>query len=153
MCIRDSLNAEKEKQRKYDEAIAARIERNTRAAREAKIKQVKDEYMGWRTGEISGNEIIIIREKRKQRALRWDTLTGRTRKPKHPDADAPKKPPAVVGTTADGKTVGSTFATGLKNFTSSAWKGNKGPKQLSVTQLRRVKQVNAVKMGRSESGF
>ena len=148
-----SLNAEKEKQRKYDAAIAARIERMTRAAREEKINRVRKEYLQWRTGQISGNEIIIIREKRKQRALRWESLTSTRREklqgPKSPE----KRAPAVIGTTADGKTVGSTFGAGFKAFASSAWKGNSAPKGLSVTQARKVKQLNAVKMGRSETGF
>lgn len=153
-----SLNAEKEKQRKYDAAIAARVERMTRAAREEKIARVRNEYLGWRTGRISGNEIIIIREKRRQRALRWESLTSTKREkvsgPKDGAAPAPASSShAVSGTTADGKTVGSTFASGFKAFTSSAWKGNSGPKQLSATQMKKVKQLNAVKRGTSETGF
>ena len=55
-------------------------------------------------------------EKRKQRAARWETLTGRAR----PRRIIKHRVPLVRGTTADGKTVGQTFETGFRAFTASA---------------------------------
>lgn len=123
------LEAEKTKQKRYDEAIAQRVERNTRAAREARVLQVRSEYLKWRNGRISGNEIILIREKRKQRAARWDALTERKAltPAQRAKIEASRRPPSMSG---------QGFASGMRAFAKGAWSGNDDEK------TRRQKRIS-----------
>ena len=65
---RYAANMELDQKRRdvFNANMAAREERATRAKREAAIKAQRDDYMNWKHGRITGNQVLAERLQRQQ---------------------------------------------------------------------------------------
>ena len=94
--------------------MAAREERATRAAKAAAIKAQRDDYMKWRRGTVTGNQVLAERTQRQRTEERWARMTDAK------EIDPLQERKIEASRTMDG----GFFAAGLASFTKGVWSGN-----------------------------
>lgn len=99
---------------KFNAAMAAREERATRAAKAAAIKAQRDDYMKWRRGTVTGNQVLAERTQRQRTEERWARMTDAK------EIDPLQERKIEASRTMDG----GFFAAGLASFTKGVWSGN-----------------------------
>ena len=101
----------------FNANMAAREERATRAKREAAIKAQRDDYMNWKHGRITGNQVLAERLQRQQTEERWARMT----KVKEIDPEQERR---IEASRSMSGVQGGGFAKGMRMFTKGAWSGN-----------------------------
>ena len=116
---RYAANMELDQKRRdiFNANMAAREERATRAKREAAIKAQRDDYMNWKHGRITGNQVLAERLQRQQTEERWARMT----KVKEIDPEQERR---IEASRSMSSVSGGGFAKGMRMFTKGAWSGN-----------------------------
>ena len=116
---RYAANMELDQKRRdaFNANMAAREERATRAKREAAIKAQRDDYMNWKHGRITGNQVLAERLQRQQTEERWARMT----KVKEIDPEQERR---IEASRSMSGVQGGGFAKGMRMFTKGAWSGN-----------------------------